>query len=358
MRRLASILVATLVFPAISFAHEIGKTQVDATLQRDRTYVMTVRVDPDTMIERVDETVPRHAGKTLSDAELLARFQRHTSAFLERAQLTFDGQISTPAIELTLTHPPAGREGVVRLSGTIPRGARAMTWSYSMLYSSYALVVHREGEREPQTLWLEGGETSPEVPLRGIADPTRMEVARQYLRLGFTHIVPGGLDHILFVLGIFLLSTRLKPVLSQVTAFTIAHSITLALTMYGVVSLSPRVVEPLIALSIVYVAVENVATQRLHAWRVAIVFAFGLLHGMGFAGVLRELGLPRREFATALVTFNVGVELGQLAVLGTAFAVLASWSRKREWYHARVVVPASLLIACVGAYWTVTRMLS
>src|SRR5205823_5104476 len=127
----------------------------------------------------------------------------------------------------------------------------------------------------------------------------------------FTHIVPGGLDHILFVLGIFLLSMKVKPVLAQVTAFTLAHSITLGLTIYGLVSVSPRVVEPMIALSIAYVAIENIATTALRPSRVAIVFAFGLLHGMGFAGVLKELGLPRAEFLTALVTFNVGVELGQ-----------------------------------------------
>ena len=129
---------------------------------------------------------------------------------------------------------------------------------------------------------------------------------RQYLWLGYTHILPQGLDHILFVIGLFLLSPRLKTLLLQVTAFTIAHSITLGLSMYGIVSLPPRVVEPLIALSIAYVAIENLLTRELKPWRVALVFTFGLLHGLGFAGVLRELGLPRAEFLTALLTFNAG----------------------------------------------------
>ncbi len=116
---------------------------------------------------------------------------------------------------------------------------------------------------------------------------------RQYLSLGYTHILPKGLDHILFVLGLFLLSPRLRPMLLQVTAFTIAHSITLGLSIYGIVSLPSRIVEPLIALSIAYVAIENLVTRELKPWRLALVFMFGLLHGMGFAGVLRELGLPR-----------------------------------------------------------------
>jgi hydrogenase/urease accessory protein HupE len=190
-----------------------------------------------------------------------------------------------------------------------------------------------------------------------VVPPTRGQIARQYLSLGYTHILPKGLDHILFVLGIFLLSTRVKPVLVQVTAFTVAHTITLALTMYGVVSLRSSVVEPLIAVSIVYVAVENVLRPQLSPWRVALVFAFGLLHGMGFAGVLSQLGLPRSEFATALLSFNAGVELGQLSVILLAFLLLGLPFRQETWYRRRVVVPVSLTIAAVGLFWAVQRIL-
>ena len=152
-----------------------------------------------------------------------------------------------------------------------------------------------------------------------------------------------------------MLSTKLRPLLLQVTAFTPAHTITLGLTIYGVFSLAPSIVEPLIALSIAYVAVENLVTTELKPWRVALVFAFGLLHGMGFAGVLTDLGLPRGEFVTALLTFNVGVEMGQLAVIGVAFTMVAG-VMDREWYRRRVVIPASVVIAAVGLYWTVERL--
>jgi hypothetical protein len=165
--------------------------------------------------------------------------------------------------------------------------------------------------------------------------------------LGFTHILPKGLDHILFVLGLYLLSTKWKPLLVQVTSFTIAHSITLGLSMYGVVSLPPSIVEPLIALSIAYVAIENVVTSELHAWRPVVVFGFGLLHGMGFAGVLQEIGMPRSEFVTALISFNVGVELGQLAVITLAFALTGIWLRGKPWYRRGFVVPASQPVAAV-----------
>ena len=184
----------------------------------------------------------------------------------------------------------------------------------------------------------------------------RLGTAWRYLALGFTHIVPHGLDHMLFVLGIYLLSGRARTVLWQVSAFTVAHSITLGLSIYGIVAVPPAIVEPLIALSIAYVAIENIFLSELKSWRVVLVFAFGLLHGMGFAGALKELGLPRSEFLTALLTFNVGVEAGQLAVIGAAFLLVGWHCANRAWYRSRIVVPASVLIACTAVYWTIQRL--
>jgi len=184
----------------------------------------------------------------------------------------------------------------------------------------------------------------------------RLDTVRRYFTLGFTHIVPLGLDHMLFVLGIYLLSGRARAVLWQVSAFTVAHSITLGLSIYGVVAVSPQIVEPLIALSIAYVAIENIFLSELKSWRVALVFAFGLLHGMGFAGALKELGLPRSEFVTALLAFNVGVEAGQLAVIGAAFMLVGWHCANRTWYRSRVVIPMSTVIATIAVYWTIQRL--
>jgi hydrogenase/urease accessory protein HupE len=219
------------------------------------------------------------------------------------------------------------------------------------------MVVRSAPAENPVTEWLEGGERSAPVALALPAPAVdRLGTAALYLALGFTHIVPHGLDHMLFVLGIYLLSNRARSVLLQVSAFTVAHSITLGLSLYGLVSVSPRIVEPLIAVSIAYVAIENVFLSELRSWRVALVFGFGLLHGMGFAGALRDLGLPRSEFLTALLTFNLGVEAGQLAVIGVAF-VLVGWPcAGRTWYRRRVVVPASALIASTAVFWTIERL--
>jgi hypothetical protein len=184
---------------------------------------------------------------------------------------------------------------------------------------------------------------------------SRTAIGLAYLKLGYQHILPLGLDHILFILCLFLLSPSLKSVIWQATAFTIAHSITLALAMYGLIHPPAAMVEAVIALSIVLVAVENILTDQLRPWRMLLVFFFGLIHGMGFAGVLMELGLPKEELLTAILTFNLGVEVGQVTVILLCYGLVGLWFGKKEWYHRRIVIPASVLIAAIALYWTVER---
>lgn len=198
-------------------------------------------------------------------------------------------------------------------------------------------------------------QTVPALPAASTRPPWIVVVFR-YVKMGFTHILPQGLDHILFVLGLFLLSTRLKALLWQITAFTVAHSLTLALSLYGILRLPPTIVEPLIAASIAFVAIENLFTTELKPWRPFVVFGFGLVHGMGFAGALLDLGLPRHDFLTALVGFNTGVELGQLSVVALAFLAVG-WLRSRPFYRRVVVIPGSLTIAVVAVFWTIQRIL-
>lgn len=186
-------------------------------------------------------------------------------------------------------------------------------------------------------------------------DRAWQETARIYVRLGFEHILPRGLDHILFVLALLLASTRLRPLLLQISVFTLAHTLTLGLASAGKVAAPPSLVEPLIAISIVFVAVENLLIREVKAWRVLVVFGFGLLHGLGFARVLLDLGLPRDQFLTALVGFNIGVELGQLSILLAAWWLLRWWF-SQPWYRTRVAMPASFLIALAGSWWAIQRI--
>ncbi len=183
-----------------------------------------------------------------------------------------------------------------------------------------------------------------------------------YVGIGVDHILPGGLDHILFVLALFLASSRTRNLVLQITAFTVAHTVTLALAATGVIQPSPAWVEPFIALTIAFVAFENVAFRKMTWWRPLIVFAFGLIHGLGFAGFFGELGLPSGQFWSALLGFNLGVEVGQLSVV--ALALCLAWLLKRlfvamrddDAYRRAVVVPCSVAIGLVGAWWTVERI--
>ncbi len=294
-----------------------------------------------------------------------AAFERRIREFLpkyfEGVEISFDDMRMQPAL-CSITVPEIGdtartRLTLLRLCGAIPAGARAFRWAYAANFGDSIVRLPVVSGGDVVALWLkDGAKSEPYILGVGLEQKTRLEVATRYTVLGFTHILPKGLDHILFVLGLFLLSVKWKPLLIQVTAFTLAHTLTLGLSIYGIVSLSPAIVEPLIAASIAYVAVENLVTAELKPWRAFVVFGFGLLHGLGFAGVLHEIGLPRSEFLTALLTFNLGVELGQLSVIASAWLLVGLWWKTKGWYRARLVQPLSALIAAVGVYWTIERI--
>jgi hypothetical protein len=176
-----------------------------------------------------------------------------------------------------------------------------------------------------------------------------------YLKSGFEHIIPKGLDHILFVLGLFFASILLGALFWQITAFTLAHSITLGLATMGLINVSTSLVEPLIALSIVWVAIENCLFTKTKKWRPLLVFSFGLLHGLGFAAVLTEFGLPKTDLVSSLLAFNIGVELGQLIIIFVAL-LTTFLIQKKTWYRQRVQIPVSIVIGLVGCYWFVERV--
>lgn len=185
--------------------------------------------------------------------------------------------------------------------------------------------------------------------------PTK-DIVWFYLKLGFTHIIPTGADHILFVLGLCLLSTNIKTIIWQATAFTVAHSITLALSMKNIVMAPSELVEPIISLSIMFVAAENMLVKKLKPWRILLVFMFGLIHGMGFASSLNEIGLPPNKFFTSIIAFNAGVELGQIAIITAVFFLLIKPFGKKKWYQKRVVYGLSTIILLIAMFWTIERI--
>lgn len=304
--------------------------------------------------------------REMSGPQLREAFRAFEPRLLEGVALRFDGtpaqlrikQVDIP--EPGYTKVP--RNSVIILEGRIPRETRALTWYYPLAFGDHATRVRQVNVEAEEYHWSPHQWIKEDVPTQPyrldavFAKPTLWQVVQTYTLSGYQHIIPLGMDHILFVLGLFLLSPRMRPLLLQVTMFTLAHSITLALGAYEVVEISPRIVEPLIALSIAYVAVENLFFTKINAFRLPVVFGFGLLHGLGFATVLTEFGMPTEDFLSALLAFNIGVELGQISIVLAAFFGVAVWFKSQQSYHRFVVVPASLAIAAVGLYWFVDRL--
>ena len=229
-----------------------------------------------------------------------------------------------------------------------------------------------DGKEHPRFMVMFPGETSFTFDLTGLTSkpptgPSAGSVGTHstesngwstfvsYIQQGFEHILPEGFDHILFVLGLFLLCRAWKPILIQVTTFTAAHTITLALATLGYVSVNPKIVEPIIAASIVVVALENIFRPTYGKFRILLVFVFGLIHGLGFAQRLIDERIPSGSIVSSLLGFNIGVEFGQLAVIGLAIAA-TFWIKDEEKYRGWVVIPASTLIAVAGLFWAYQRI--
>lgn len=366
---LSFFLVLVAALPA--WAHEIRPAVVDLQLAPDGGYRAEIRLNLEAMLAGID---PAHRDsddsanapvydrlRRMPPAQVQREFETFSEDFLESLEILADGAGLRPAVERILVpevgDPALARDSVIRIAGRLPAAARALTWRWDSRLGPSVLRVGSEAQPELYTAYLAPGEASDAIALDGVVAQPAWAVFRNYVVIGFEHIVPKGADHILFVVGLFLLSPRWRTLLWQVSAFTLAHTLTLALSMLGWVALPADLVEPLIAASIVYVCVENLFHQRLTRWRPLVVFGFGLLHGLGFASVLTDVGLSPGHFVAGLVGFNIGVEFGQLAVLGLCFLLVGLWFRHRLWYRRIIAVPASLAIALVGSYWFVERTL-
>ena len=366
-RFLAFLLCA---LPLVADAHPLSFTETTFTLHVDGTFQVDMVCDLDALAlglpQDTDDAQLVATLEAMAPDEFSALTQRLRQLFLRRIRVRFDGIPEPFEVAFPDHLTPRATESTIptvlgltaRLTGSVPSNATELEFFASRSFSDVHLTVLDVARGTSVRSIMERGARSDSFTLRSrVASAGRDAVDWRYLRLGFVHIVPDGADHMLFVLGLFLLSVKLRSLVWQITAFTLAHAITLTLATANVVELSSRVVEPLIALSIVYVAIENTLTNRLNPWRPAVVFLFGLLHGLGFAGALTALGLPDTERILALVMFNLGIELGQLAVIGTALGTIGWW-HLRPWYRRRIVIPLSVAIALVGVFWTLRRVLT
>jgi hypothetical protein len=351
----------------VAQAHEVQPTVGDLTVA-EGVLVLDLRLNLEAFLAGVDldavtdtndaENAQEYDDlRALPNADIIARVPELLTAWNAVPLIEVDGEaiaLTSVAIEM----PEDVDIELPRISSLLLQAEIAADAGSVMVNwpaGGGAMVLRQQGVDDAFTGYLSGGQSSPEIALAGGGAQSGWQAFLAYIPVGFDHILPKGLDHILFVLGLFFLSTRLGPLIWQVSAFTLAHTVTLALGALGIVNIPGEIVEPLIAASIVYVAIENVFTSGLNPWRPVVIFGFGLLHGLGFASVLGDFGLPAGQFIPALIGFNIGVEVGQLAVIAIAF-VLVGWAIKREWYRSYIAIPASCVIAAAGAYWFVERV--
>ena len=361
---MSSILVSSATFVS---AHETLPTIADLAVV-DGNIVFSMRANVEALLaginldevtdtDEADEADSYDELRALTPEEIETRLPALINSFNAEPLVDIDGRavsLSVSGFEMAVM-PDLEQPRISTLILTAQISAQAANVIVNWPTGRGALVLRQQGVEAPFTGYVDPGTASPVIAFEGGGEATAWQTFTSYIPVGFDHILPKGLDHILFVLGLFFLSTHLRPLVWQISAFTLAHTVTLALGAMGWVNVPASIVEPLIAASIVYVAVENIFASGLTRWRPFVIFGFGLLHGLGFASVLDEFGLPAGQFIPALIAFNIGVELGQLTVIALTFAAVG-WMWRKPWYRARIAIPASCVIAAVGAYWCVERV--
>ena len=340
-----------------AFAHNAFESTAIVRLLTDRMEIrMTTGLSTARTIEAKGGDItafepsmlPHLQSSLLANADRLFEVISHNSPLvLGRAEVTFDPELETTFL-LIYPRPPAG-----------PLQLRANHVS-KLPYGGTYLTIQGESGEVLATGLLMAEVLSMEVVVPPINAAPVQSVAPSFtvfLRLGVEHILT-GYDHLLFLLGLLIACHRLRTMAGVVTCFTLAHSITLALAALGLCSISGRIVEPLIATSILFIGVENLLRRKEPPGRWALTFGFGLIHGLGFASVLQNIGLGSsgRQLALPLLAFNLGVELGQLGVVLLLLPALW-WLHKRPRYYNRGYALISSGVACAGAYWLLQRTL-
>ncbi|BBB23693.1 conserved hypothetical protein [Isorropodon fossajaponicum endosymbiont JTNG4] len=301
--------------------------------------------------------------RSLTADDLREQFKAFETEFLNYILLT----INERPQQLTLTsakidivgYKKRPRKTLLTYSTQLRKWPKTLSWQYNKAYGDSALryQIYEEGEYNwSQWHWLRNGATSGVIDINHPEPITTMQRMLQFVSIGFDHVMPLGWDHILFIIGMALSSLMWRRLLLLVSAFTLAHTLTLGLAMLGIVEISGRIIEPLIAFSIAYVAIENLLPNQSIKRKSIIVFLFGLVHGLGFSSMLKSFKMSSDNFLTTLISFNIGVELAQIVIVSGVVLLLFFIKSLNLNYKKIVIIPTSIVISLIGIWWGIERI--
>lgn len=367
--------IAVLFQITVASAHELRPAIIDVGINEDAPDHLTIKLtfsgeafladidlsavtntDDSSSSERYDEL------RALPPSRLVNQLSSSFIALTEKVTVMSGGRpLSLELVEINVLEEEGrdlSRDTIFELRSDLPAKGEGVTIQWQPMMGALLIRQIGTGSNPEYSDYLSNGGISKAFFLSETQPVDITSTIKKYVYSGIIHIVPGGLDHILFVVGLLAYGLSGRGLIVQISLFTAAHTMTLAAASLGWINLSGSIVEPLIALSIAWIGIENIirTSGRFAASRLVIVFTFGLLHGLGFASVLSDFGLPQTSFIISLLSFNAGVEIGQLLIVVPIFFILKAFKLTKTQFRRTFQMPVSAIISGVGTFWVIERI--
>ena len=361
------------LFSTVSISHEIKPSIADFTYDENFLNIK-IRLNAELILSNIDASkISNTNSSSLSDIYDKLRvlntieLENLFKSSWQEISTNIDIKINNETKKINLINIEVediknfeiSRDTHIYLQVLLNNNSEYFTFSWIKKYGPIILRENSNHKLEDElfTEYLQSGIESNQFSFNEKNFKNTLNSFINFFVLGVEHIIPKGLDHILFIFGLFLFSSSLKKLITQITIFTIAHSITLIFVSLSLMKINPQIVEPIIALSIVYVGIENIFKNYVKEYlRYVVILFFGLLHGLGFALVLSDIGYRSTDLFINLISFNIGIEVAQISIVLVLYLLVALNFAKNKNYRMFFQVPSSILISSIGLYWFFERI--
>ena len=361
------------LFSTVSISHEIKPSIADFTYDENFLNIK-IRLNAELILSNIDASkISNTNSSSLSDIydklRILNKIELEElfKSSWQEISTNIDIKINNETKKINLINIEVediknfeiSRDTHIYLQVLLNNNSEYFTFSWIKKYGPIILRENNNDKLEDElfTEYLQSGIESNQFSFNEKNFKNTLNSFINFFVLGVEHIIPKGLDHILFIFGLFLFSSSLKKLITQITIFTIAHSITLIFVSLSLMKINPQIVEPIIALSIVYVGIENIFKNYVKEYlRYVVILFFGLLHGLGFALVLSDIGYRSTDLFINLISFNIGIEVAQISLVLVLYLFIALNFAKSKNYRIFFQVPSSILISSIGLYWFFERI--